>query len=208
MSLVESSCHVLWGPGVVTTRWTGSKPLYNNIILFRSSLIFFLFVCNLAWRPDRPLKPIKEENCQKGTPWRGREEGEGVKSAPHGPTYFFILSLDVMRFPHLFHHFNIALRVCILFLCFWCATIYVMTWHTGEYHVNERRHRASQCVSYVFGVFFPRWAGDRMSWAHMFRLAGVTQTYRKKIGMVLLVPKANDMCAIFLCQKKCTWQMT
>ena len=40
---------------------------FTIIILFTSYLIVFLFVfvCNLAWRPDRPLKPIEQENCQK-----------------------------------------------------------------------------------------------------------------------------------------------
>ena len=55
---------------------------------------------------------------------------------------------------------------------------------------------------FICFLCFFRWAGDRMSWAHnMFRRAGVTQTYRKKIGMVLLVPKADNTCAIFLWQK-------
>ena len=129
------------------------KPLYNyNFVYVFPDNFLFLFVYNLAWRPDRPLKPIEQENCQKGTSVEGTGGGRGRGGAV-GPTYFFILSLGVMRFLHLFHHFHIALRVCILFVYCWCTTIWVMTWHTGEYHVNERCHRANQCFSYVFCVF-------------------------------------------------------
>ena len=186
-------------------------------------------------RPSAPPEPAQCHKChpchakrrsmsasatpatQNEGPVEGTGGGRGSGGAV-GPTYFFVLSLDVMNeyewcfstILHLFHHFHIDLRACIVFVHCWRATVYVMTLHTGWYHVNERCHRANPCFYMFFICFwcFFRWAGDRMSWAHVFRRAGVTQTYRKKIGMVLLVPKADDMCTIFLCQKKRTWQMT
>ena len=79
--------------------------------------------------------------------------------------------------------------------------------HTCEDHVNERCHKSwDKRMCFICFLFeFWRWAGDRMSWAQMFRRECVTQTCCKKKGMVLFGTKANDM--FDSCVKKCTWQM-
>ena len=162
----------------------------------------FLFVCNLAWRPNRPLKPIKQ-TCQKGTPRGGDGRRERGCSRPHLFLYSFITSWG---FPT---NFIILTLLCARECCFCIVGAQpYMWWHDIQVNIMWTTGVIGQphLFSHVFGVFF-RWAGDCMSWAHMFRRAGETQTYHKKLGMVLLAPKADDMCA-FLCQKKCTWQMT
>ena len=137
----------------------------------------------------------------------GREEGEGegVQSAPPISLFYHILSLDVMRFLHLFHQSNIALRVCILLVYCWCATVYVMTWHTGqyEYHMNERCHSANPCFFHMFFCVVFSQMGWRSHVMSSYVLEGGRNTnLSQKMGMVLLVPKANDMCAIFCVKKK------
>jgi hypothetical protein len=105
--------------------------------------------------------------------------------SPPFSTYFIIFTLICVR----------ALCLCIVGAqpCMWWHYIQVdITWMKG---VIGQTH-----VFICFWCFF-RWAGDRMSWAHVFRRAGVTQTYRKKIGMVLLVPKGDNMCVFLLWQK-------
>ena len=56
--------------------------------------------------------------------------------------------------------------------------------------------------SHVFGVFFQvGWRLHVMS-SYVSEGGRNTQTYRKKIRMVLLVPKADDMCVFFFVSKK------
>ena len=50
----------------------------------------FLFACNLAQRPIRQAKPIKQNNFQKGTPVEGTAGGRGGAVSP---TFCIILSL-------------------------------------------------------------------------------------------------------------------
>ena len=104
-----------------------------------------------SWNDGEPLarssiKTHRTRKLSKRNPrGGGREEGEGegVQSAPPISLFYHILSLDVMRFFHLFHHSNIALRVCILLVYCWCATVYVMTWHTGQYHMKSHEWKVS-----------------------------------------------------------------
>ena len=107
-----SSC-VMYCGGLVSSPQgeLGSKPLYNYDFIY----VFpdFLFVCLQSCLKARSsIKTHRTRKLPKETPWRGREEGEGegVKSAPP-----ISVSSDVIRFLHL-HHFNIALRVCMLFV--------------------------------------------------------------------------------------------
>ena len=99
---------------------------------------------------DRPVKPIKLPNntLPKRNPVEGMGGGRGGAVSP---TYFFILSLEVIRFHDLFPNVIVVLRVCAFVFVLLvrnriCDDILV----TCEYHVNERCHRANQCFSSVF----------------------------------------------------------
>ena len=87
-NLTQLRAHVMYSGGLVSSPQgeQGSKPLYNyNFVYVFPDNLLFLFVYNLAWRPDRPLKPIEQENCQKGTPVEGTGggRGRGGFSRPH-----------------------------------------------------------------------------------------------------------------------------
>ena len=80
--LVERSC------GAETQGEPWSKPAYSNCLSLFTGV--FLFACNLAQRPIRQAKPIKQNNFQKGTPVEGTAGGRGGAVSP---TFCIILSL-------------------------------------------------------------------------------------------------------------------
>ena len=82
------------------------------------------------------------------------------------------------------------------------ASVYVMTylWISRERKMSYVIWQTHVSCPVLFFLF--RWAGDRMSWAHIFRRAGVTQTYRKKSRLCTFWFLKQMACSLFFCVKK------
>ena len=166
---------------IMKNPFTNENSNLSNIINCVSLFTVF-FVCLQSCLTARSSSKTHQTFFfQKGTRVEGSGAGRGVQSAP--PNYVFILSLDVITFPH---PFIISSLPCVhLSLYCRCATVYVMPcfWISREWKVSWGKAH----VFHLFLCFFSHGLEIAcLSWAHMFRRAGVRQPIAKKIGILYL----------------------